>query len=126
MNELKNIQFDAMDGWKEISIGFKNDIRRYFGDHPASPTMDQINGFYKLLLQTKLDQITQKYLFEEEKNLGGIFHFESYHRRFITTGSDRENVLNVIKNINAQEGADIKSDFAHLGSKFRFLTMFLL
>ena len=34
--------------------------------------------------------------------------------------SDQQKVFAVVENVDSEEGADIASDFAHLGSKFRF------
>ena len=36
--------------------------------------------------------------------------------------ADQQKVLEVVKNNDIDEGADIKSDFDHLGCKFPFLT----
>ena len=122
MDDLKNVHQDAEDGWKEIATAYRNDIRRFFNDDDRL-TLESIDEFYKPLIQNKLDKIAQKYLFQKDDNVADISDQHRYQKlvqRFTKIGSDYRKVLDVVKNNDSAEGADITCDFAHLGSKLRF------
>ena len=122
MEDLKNVHQDAEDGWKEIATAYRNDIRRFFNDDDRL-TLESIDEFYKPLIQNKLDKIAQKYLFQKDDNVADISDQHRYQKlvqRFTKIGSDYRKVLDVVKNNDSAEGADITCDFAHLGSKLRF------
>ena len=120
MDDLKNDHQDAEDGWKEIITAYRNDIRRFFNDEDGL-TIESIDEFYKPLIQNKLDKIAQKYLFEKEPQSCSRCFPSCYQQlilRWTTMRADYRKVLDVVKNNDSAEGADIHSDFAHLGSKF--------
>ena len=128
MDDLKNDHQDPEDGWKEIATAYRNDIRRFFNNEDG-PTLDSIDEFYKPLIQNKLDKIAQKYLFEKNDTVASESRlrfrpsqFQSRYQqlvlRWTMIRADYRKVLGVVKNNDSAEGADIHSDFCHLGSKF--------